>query len=817
MSARGLPGGTVTFLFTDVEGSTRLLHELGAEDYAAALAEHRRLLRAAFAAHDGVEVDTQGDAFFVAFPTAPGALAAAADLTTALEAAAIRVRVGVHTGTPFVAEEGYVGVDVHRAARVAAAGHGAQVLVSASTAALADGVELRDLGEHRFKDLAAPERVYQLGTRDFPPLKTLYQTNLPVPTTPFLGREAELGEIHALLAAEATRLVTLTGPGGSGKTRLGLQAAGAAADSYPQGVWWVPLAAVAEPAGVLEAVARVLGVGGNLAGQIGERRLLLLLDNFEHVIAAAPELSAVLLSCPNLEVVVTSRERLRIGGEHVYPVPVLARAEARELFVARARAVRPDFEPDEALDELCERLDDLPLALELAAARIVLLSTNQLLERLGARLDLLRGGRDAESRQQTLRATIEWSHDLLEPGEQRLFARLAVFAGGSTLEAAEAVCGAELDTLQSLVEKSLVRVRDEGRFWMLETIRELALERLAASGEEEALRRAHTEWVLELARGSGLADESALLEQRHQLVIPEGANIRAAIDWAEASNDAETALTIVVDLEIYWATNGPFEGARILARLLELQGVSALVRARGLRCLGGCAQIVGDYDAAGAAYAASLAGFEQLGDERGVANLLHRQASLVCARGDSAQARTLVAQVDEILERVRAPRLEAQLPGILAHAESLDGNNAAALDLYLESARRAGAIGFVWWEAVMTGSAAEVADALGLTSEALRFGLRALELCHEVGDRQNTVWGLATLAALERDLGNADRAAVLWGAVEAEERRGRLGAWEQKREPTAARLADVPRDGVQRGHALTLDEAVAYALSVDSD
>ena len=572
-----------------------------------------------------------------------------------------------------------------------------------------------------------------------------------MPATPFLGRERELGEVGELLAR--TRLLTLTGPGGGGKTRLALQAAGAAADEYPQGVWWVPLAAVVDPASILDEASRSLGAPGELAATIGDRRLLLVLDNFEHLIDAAPALSELLAGCPNLDLLVTSRERLRIAGENVYPVPVLARAEARELFTTRARAVSPDFTPDATVDLLCERLDDLPLALELAAARTVMLSSEQLLERLGSRLDLLRGGRDAESRQQTLRATIEWSHDLLEPDEQRLFARLAVFAGGCTLEAAEAVCGADLDTLQSLVEKSLVRVRDEGRFWMLETIRELALERLAESGEEEALRRAHTEWFLELARRSGLADDSTFPVQRHELVIPEGANLRAAIRWAEEADDADTALTLAVELESYWATNSPFEGARILTRLLEIDGVSPLAQARGLRCLGGCVHIVGDYDASAAAHARSLAGFEQLGDEQGVANLLHRQALLACARDDPAggshahrsggrnpQARSGAAARGAAARGTRSRRA--------ARREQV-----AALELFLESARRAEAIGFVWWEAVMTGEAAEVADSLGHASEALRLVLRALDLCHQVGDRQNTVWSLATLAALVRRVG----------------------------------------------------------------
>ncbi|HZT94997.1 MAG TPA: adenylate/guanylate cyclase domain-containing protein, partial [Gaiellaceae bacterium] len=429
---RELPRGTVTFLFTDIEGSTRLLQELGAEEYGNVLAEHRRILRDAFERHGGVEVDTQGDAFFVAFPTGPGALEAAREAQGELD---LPVRMGLHTGTSLLTEEGYVGADVHRAARIAAAGHGRQVLISAATAALIDADELRDLGEHRLKDLSAPERIFQLGVGEFPPLRTLYRTNLPIPATPFLGREQELADVVQQLARDDVRLLTLTGAGGSGKTRLALQAAAEAAEAYPDGVWWVPLAALVDPADVGPAAARALGGGGSLPELVGGRRLLLIFDNFEHVVEAAPDVAAVLTECARADVLVTSRERLRVQGEHVYPVPVLERAASVELFLARARAAQPGFEPDEHLDELCARLDDLPLALELAAARASLLSTEQLLERLGNRLDLLRGGRDAETRQQTLRATIEWSYELLEPDEKALLARLSVFRGGWALEA----------------------------------------------------------------------------------------------------------------------------------------------------------------------------------------------------------------------------------------------------------------------------------------------------------------------------------------------------------------------------------------------
>jgi len=333
---RDLPSGTVTFLFTDVEGSTKLLHELGAEGYAEALAEHRRILRESFGAHRGVEVDTQGDAFFVAFPTAPGALAAAAAALERLSTGPIRVRMGIHTGTPHLDEEGYVGVDVHRAARIAAAGHGGQVLISASTAALLGTNGLRDLGEHRLKDLSAPERVYQLGDEDFPALKSLYRTNLPIPATPFLGRQNELAEVCGLLAD--ARLLTLTGPGGTGKTRLGLQAAAEVAERYPDGIFWVPLAPLRDPELVLVTAGEVVGARDGLAEHLADKSLLLLFDNFEHVVEAAPGLSELLASCPNVHLLVTSRELLRVPGEQAYPVPPRCRSSARGSRTCRSRS-----------------------------------------------------------------------------------------------------------------------------------------------------------------------------------------------------------------------------------------------------------------------------------------------------------------------------------------------------------------------------------------------------------------------------------------------------------------------------------------------
>ena len=448
-----LPTGTVTFLFTDVEGSTNLLEQVGDEAYDDLLAAHRLIVREACAEHEGVEVDTQGDAFFFAFSTAPAALAAASAMTSALSSGPIRVRIGLHTGEARVSKEGYVGKEVHFAARVAATGHGGQIVLSRATAQLVDGA-LTDLGEHRLKDIEEPVPIYQLGDASFPPLKTISNTNLPRPASSFVGREGELEELLGMIEAGA-RLVTLTGAGGSGKTRLALEAAATLVPSYKAGVFWVGLAALRDPALVTETIAQTLGAKDGLVEHVGEREMLLLLDNLEQIIEAAPELASLLESCPNLVLVVTSRELLRVRGEVEYPVPPLASPEAVTLFCERS-----GLEPSEEIAELCARLDNLPLAVELAAARTKALSPKQILERLSQRLDLLKGGRDADPRQHTLRATIEWSYDLLSEVERRLFRALSVFAGGCTLEAAEEVADADLDTLQSLVEKSLLRYSD---------------------------------------------------------------------------------------------------------------------------------------------------------------------------------------------------------------------------------------------------------------------------------------------------------------------------------------------------------------------
>ncbi|MBA3779371.1 MAG: hypothetical protein H0X16_08765 [Chloroflexi bacterium] len=643
--ARDLPSGTVTFLFTDIEGSTRLLQELGPEAYGRALAEHRRALRTAFARHAGVEVDTQGDAFFVAFPTAPGAVSAAQEARDARAAAGpIRVRMGIHTGAPHLTPEGYVGPDVHKGARICAIGHGGQVLVSATTAALIGPDGLRDLGEHRLKDLSAPERIYQLGTDEFPPLTSLHQTNLPIPATPFLGRERELAEVVRMLSREDVRMLTLTGPGGTGKTRLALQAAGGLADRYAAGVWWVPLAPLRDPQLVLATAEQAVGTRDGLADHIADRSMLLLLDNFEQVVEAAADVAGLLAACPNLDLLVTSREPLHITGEHQYPVPPLAQAEGIELFVARARAAKPDLEVDDAMSEICRRLENLPLAIELAAARVKALSSEQILARLDRRLPLLTGGaRDLPERQRTLRGAIAWSYELLTPEEQRLFARLAVFRGGCTLEAAEQVAEATLDTLQSLVDKSLVRHRDE-RFSMLETIREYAAERLDGSGEAHELRRRHADHFLALAEKAEPELRGDSLEWRDRLE-PEHDNLRAALDRLEAAGETERVLRLAGAASRFWYLKSHLtEGQRRLESALGAESRPTAARAKALNAAAVMAINLGDSATARRRAEEALALHRTLGEAWGTAYSLMMVGNALAEGGEATRARPLLEE-----------------------------------------------------------------------------------------------------------------------------------------------------------------------------
>jgi predicted ATPase len=795
-----LPSGTVTFLFTDVEGSTRLLRELGAGAYAEALAEHRRVIREACAAHHGVEGETQGDAFFFAFPTAPGALAAAEAMTGALAVGPIQVRVGLHTGTALVTEEGYVGEDVHRAARIAAAGHGGQVLVSSTTAQLVDD-ELRDLGEHRLKDLSTPERIYQLGHRTFPSVNSLYRTNLPVPASPFLGRERELAEVVALLAD--TRLLTLTGPGGTGKTRLAAQAAVTSAGNYPDGVWWVPLETLRDPELVLEAVAQALGAKQEVAQHIADQRMLVVLDSFEGVIAAARGVSEHLARCPNLDVLVTSRERLNLTAEQEYPVAPLAHGEAVGFFVARVRAIDPGFEPDEAVGELCRRLDDMPLALELAAAQAKVLSARQILER-GLGLSA-RGPRDLPARQRTLSATIEWSYDLLTEEQRQLFRRLSVFAGGCTLEAAEEVAEADVATLHALVDKSLVRKTDD-RFRMLEMIREYASARLEESGETDAIYERLARHLVTVATALG----GPLFRERQAEAFarlePEHPNTRAVMGWVLANGRYELAAELTM-LAHAWILRGHLSEARGWFEAV-LDARPAVPKPLWGRVLIQAIDVVktqGD-DARTIELAEELV--ESMADDPSV-DQLHIAAALAdlsdiaLRQGDLERAREYGERSLEVSTTKALPYARGR--NALGEVALAEGDFAEAQRLMAEAATEYERVGHEANYVATLEGLAEVARREGDGERATALLAKALPRAVALGDRAFVGDVLAELSVVLSDRGQTDIAGTLWGAANGLLEGSR--PWRIRSEP------DAPDETKAPGAAMTLDEAVAFALS----
>ena len=813
-----LPSGTVTFLFTDVEGSTKLLHELGAEGYAEALAGHRRVLRAAFTAHGGAEVDTQGDAFFVAFSTASGALQAAVDGRTALVGGPISVRMGLHTGTPLLTEEGYVGEDVHRAARIAACGHGGQVLVSTSTAALVDSEMLHDLGEHRLKDLSAPERIYQLGTEEFAALKSLYRTNLPIPATVFLGREAEVGDVLALLARPDVRLLTLTGPGGTGKTRLALQAAAEASDAFPDGVFWVPLAPLRDPQLVVETAAQALGARDGLAEHIADKHLLLLLDNFEHVVEAAADVAALLGACPNLCVLVTSREPLHVSGEQEYPVFPLVHEEGVEFFCARARAIKPDFVPDEAVSAICSRLDDLPLALELAAARIKALTPTQILERLEQRLPLLTGGaRDLPERQRTLRATIEWSHDLLSEDEQRLYARLAVFRGGCTLEAAEDICDADLDTLQSLVDKSLLR-HNENRYWMLETIREYATEKFEESGEAGDLRDRHAQHFLEFAEEAEPHARDEMLQSSDDWLNRldrDLDNLRAALDGLADTHESEHALRLSGALSDFWASRGHVaEGRRRLESALLFNLNPTAARAKALNGAAELAGTSGDPEAMGLRAEEALALYRWLGNQQGEAESLQQLGYAVGEAGDWARAQHLLEESIQRFTDIGDERQALWTNRTLAWTFAESGDRDRARVIHEDTLRRARALGMRSLEAALLSSLSWLQD-----EDALPLQKASLQIRRELGNHVEIGMSLCGVARAITVVGRVETAARLISCFEAlSEEIGGGEAWvarmnEQTLTTIHTQLDEAAfAEAWEQGRLLTLEEAVGLAL-----
>jgi predicted ATPase/class 3 adenylate cyclase len=670
---KDLPTGAVTLLLTDIEGSTRLLHRLGSDGYANALETHRRMLREAFAQYQGVEVDTQGDAFFVAFPTAEGAVRAAAAAQQALqschwpEQAEVRVRMGVHTGHPRATEEGYVGMDVHLAARIASSGHGGQVLMSATTAALvrmavqADKHALRDLGEHTLKDVAEPVQLYQLvqpGLRgEFSELRALTArpNNLPSQATAFVGREHLIEHLRDLVLQDDVRLVTITGPGGAGKTRSSVRVARELLQSFADGAFLVPLGAVVDADDVIPAIADALNIAeepgvsrqDTLRRSLASKQLLLILDNFEQVMAAAGELGRLLRDCPRIKALVTSREILRLSGERVLALPPLslpphdarlgvaeiATFEAIALFVDRARAVRADFvlDADNLADviDICRQLDGLPLAIELAAPRIRTMDPLRLRRALQRRLKVLTGGAaDLLDHQRTLRDLIAWSYDLLSRDEKTLWRRLAVFVEGATTDTAQAVCDLEGDIdveidIDALAAKSLVRMQfdartsgidkvvraayAEPRIMLLNTLREFALEALEQAGERIELEARHREFFLCLAEQAEPALRTAHAETWVPRLNGELGNLRAAFESC-LTHEPEAALRFAAALWFYMYESGRLtEGHEWLQAALDrATQANPALRARAYLGLAGLHRQQNRLDAAEHAAASAL-------------------------------------------------------------------------------------------------------------------------------------------------------------------------------------------------------------------
>jgi len=824
-----LPSGTVTFLFTDIEASTRLLHAVGPEAYAEALSEHRRKLRAAFEGHDGVEVDTQGDAFFVAFPTAPGAVAAADAGQRALEDGPIRVRMGLHTGTPTVTGDGYVGVDVHRGARVAALAHGGQVLVTEATAALLDGVGLTDLGRHHLKDFDGPTRVHQLGTASFPPLRTPGAIDLPNPATGFIGREPDLHRAVTLWIEQSPRILTVAGPGGIGKTRFAIELARILADEADGATVFVPLAPLRDPDLVLAAIAAKLAASSALptavAASVGTRRTHLVLDNLEHLLPrAARTLAALVAEAPSLRLIVTSREPLRIQGEAELDLPPLREDDALALFLARARDERLTRGETTAIARLCSRLDRLPLAIELAAARTKILTPEQLLDRLGRRLDLLGGTRDAEERHATLRATIAWSHDLLDEPERELFRRLSAFASGCTLESAEAVCDAELDVLASLVDKSLVRRRTgdlgEERFWMLETILEFAAEHLREAGESDELARRHARRMLAVARSAGLEDDDLSAGQNHAVVAAERDDMLRALDWCLV-HDAGLGVELVVALEGYLVAVDPAEGARLVGRLLRRRDELELelepgLEAAALRVMSGGLYRSGDREGGLAFMRRSLAAFEALGDERRVASLEGRLALDASYFGDVQDARARAQHASKRATELGMPRLETQALSALASIAVREGDLDAARELLHRSAVVARGCGFTWWEAGALVELLELELNAGDLDVAERVGREALRVARSIEERLVTLFALVGIARIALERTQVDRAGRLWGGVLADMERApppQRDALERDALPLATEEDARFLDAVAVGRAGGLEAAVELGLA----
>jgi predicted ATPase/class 3 adenylate cyclase/DNA-binding XRE family transcriptional regulator len=803
-----LPSGTVTFLFTDIEGSTQLW-EQHPQGMPSALARHDAVLQQAITAHDGVVFKTVGDAVYAAFARAPDASVAALAAQRVLQAEGwgatgpLRVRMALHTG---VAEEragDYFGPPLNRLARLLAAGHGSQILLSLATAELVrehlpPDTELRDLGSHRLKDLSYPEQIFQLVAPDlpvtFPPLNTLdaRHTNLPAQPTLLIGREQEVASICGLLRREEVRLLTLTGPGGTGKTRLGLQVAAELFDDFAHGVYFVNLAPISDPSLVASAIAQTLEITETgdqplpkrLQSYLRNKRVLLVLDNFEQIVDAAPLVAELLVGCPQLTILVTSRVVLHLRGEkeiavqplalpdlqRLPPADQLTQYAAVALFIQRALDVQPDFTVTNAnapaVAEICARLDGLPLAIELAAARLRLFAPEALLARLGNRLALLTGGaRDLPARQQTLRSAIAWSYDLLESDVQTLFARLGVFVGGCTPDAAQAVCKPDgdllldvLDGLATLVDNTLLRREDatngEPRFVMLETIREYALEQLTASGQADTIRHRHAAYFLALAEAGAPAfvgvPEKAWLDQ----IAAEHDNLRAALAWAFGGADAVVGMRLAGALAPFWVAHehGGEDKAWLATALATPAPTSAAGTSQAAWKAARAAALLSAPELISAetetALHEALTLFREVGDTQGIAWTIALLGRMEYGSGNEPQAISHAEESLALFQDLGDKHGMALSLHTLGDVARDQGDVTRAATLLEESLALCRELGYIGETPMVLNGLGDVPCAQGDYLQAMARYWEAVALCQQVGDRYSISMPLRNLGWL---------------------------------------------------------------------
>jgi predicted ATPase/class 3 adenylate cyclase len=859
-----LPTGTVTFLITDIEGSTRLLEHLG-ERYGAVQDRHDAILRSAIAIGDGRELSTEGDSVFAVFATPTGALRAATAAQRDLAAgpwpqgAAIRVRMGLHTGDGILGGANYLGLDVNRTARIAAAAHGGQILLSDATRGLVErdlptGISLRDLGQHRLRDLLHPERLHEVVIdgleEEFPPPRTLdaRPNNLPAQLTRFIGREADVAAVRDLLADH--RLVTLTGPGGTGKTRLALEVGADALADTPDGVFFVDLSSVTEADLVPHDMAAALRVRpepgravlDTLTDHLRDKQLLLVLDNLEQVLdAGVGALEPLLKNASGVRALVTSRVPLHLYGEQEYPVAPLVEAQAVALFTERAAAVRPGFEltPDNArtVSDIAARLDGLPLAIELAASRIKLLSADALLKRLDQRLPMLSAqDRNVPDRQRTLRRTIEWSYDLLTDAERRLFGRLAVFVGGADLDAIEAVANpaAELglDTLEgvgSLVDKNLVRRVDmtdgtegEPRFAMLETIREYSVERLSASGEESVIRRRHAEHWIAVAAAASEVTFGAVQFAPVRRLEPDHDNFRSALAWVLETRDAELGLRLGAALRYFWRLGGHVaEGLRWLDALLAQPGAAdrTALRARAMTAAADLSGWTGEAQAYLHRAEEAVAIYRELNDAQGIPDALEELGAAQMNTGQLDSARANLEEARErnltIGNRQRAAECTLLL-GMVAAFQRQVGEARARWEGALATFTDLQDPYFMAFAERLLGGVDRAEGNLEAAESRFRTSLTAARQHDVPVVIASALYAIADLALAR---GQPERALRLVGACEAmrdeigEAPSGEMAFVGDVRGAASAMMdAEAAESLYQQGRAMAVDEAVAYAL-----